>query len=72
MVIPFVALDARGKATKSEPEAAIVGILRVDAAGEEAQAVAICGIRQTSRPVASVARLIVQSTIAVAVEASAH
>ena len=36
------------KATKGEPEAAIVGILRVDAAGTEEQVVAKRGISQTT------------------------
>ena len=37
-----------GKATKGEPVAAIVGILRVDVAGVEVQVVAIRGISQSS------------------------
>ena len=40
MGLLFVALDARGKATKGEPVAAKVGRLRADEAGVEAQVVA--------------------------------
>ena len=40
----LLAAALAGKATKGEPGAAIVGILRVDVAGVEAQVVAIGGI----------------------------
>ena len=42
----FVALPLASEATKGEPVAATVGILRVDVAGVEVQAAAICGISQ--------------------------
>ena len=60
------------KATKREAVAAIVTVLRVDVAGVETQAVANYGVREPSRPVVPVARLIVQITSVVVVAASAH
>ena len=60
------------KATKREAEAARVAALREDVPGGEVQAVAICGVTEPLKPVASAVRLSVQITNAVVVIASAH
>ena len=71
-LILFVALPLASEATEGEPVAASAVVLRADASEVEVQVVASCGVIEPPRPVASVARLKVQTTTVVEVVASAH